>query len=72
MDARATIDHLIEQDHLRSLQKSLFARAMRLFDDGYTPDEIFQVVKKTDGQLPAHFVDTVKSAWQEYRRRGFA
>ena len=70
--ARKVIDLLVEQDHMRSLQKSLFARAMRLFDDGYTPDEIYGVVKKQEGPLPAHFVDTIKAAWQEYKRRGFA
>lgn len=69
-DARKVIDQLVEQDYHRALLKSLFARAMRLFDDGYTPDEIYTVVKKTDGQLPAHFVDTIKAAWDEYRRRG--
>ena len=69
--AEQVVDALLERDHMRSLQKSLFARAHRLFDDGFTPDEIFAVVKKQGG-LPDPFIHAINTAWAEYQKRGTA
>ena len=68
--AEAVVNRLLERDHNQSLRKSLFARSLRLFKDGYTPDEIYAVVKK-GGETP-EFRATVDRAWQEFQRRGVA
>jgi hypothetical protein len=67
--ARLIVDALLERDYARSLQKSLYARALRLFHDGYTPEEIYAVVKK-EGDLPDSFMETIQQAWAEFQRRG--
>jgi hypothetical protein len=68
---RQIVDVLLERDYARSLQKSLYARALRLFNDGYTPEEICAVVKR-EGGLPDTFVDTIQRAWAEFQRCGTA
>ena len=71
MEARELVNQLLERDHSQSLVKSLFARSLRLFKDGYTPDQIEAVVKR-HGPLPKQFMATINVAWDEFRRRGVA
>ena len=69
--AEHVVDALLERDHNQALRKSLFARAIRLFDDGYTPEDIYSVLKK-EGQVPEEFSAVVAKAWEEFHRRGVA
>lgn len=65
--AEKVVDKLLERDSAGALRKSLFARAIRLFDDGYTPEDIYTVLKDNGG---AEFNSVILRAWEEFRRRG--
>lgn len=68
--AEQIVNQLLERDSNQILRKSLFARAIRLFDDGYTPDDIYSVLKKEPGGIPEEFKVVVSKAWEEYHKRG--
>ena len=70
--AERIVDRLLERDHNQVLMKSLYARAIRLFADGYTPDDIYAVLKKDVGDIPDGFAEVVRAAWTEFHKRGVA